>query len=334
METEPQSNDDLLAAEKLDGFSQKPPQPADGLPPPLEAIPVLRVPAVWPVFVAYLVALCGVFAAQIGLVIILVVWLAASGVKPQELAPTLLNEITNPGTFISLASVSQLVILVTAVAAAWLAPDRLSWTLGLRKPALPLLAYPVVLASVLFTLAVGAVLAEGLNRVIPQDQTLERVISRVTSGIALPVIAFIALVPGFVEELFFRGYVQRRLLQRWAPWQAILVSSALFSIMHLDPTQVIGTLPMALWLGVIAWRTGSVWPCMLCHACFNATSMSWHLGQRLLGWPEDPPLLPAASAGVVVFGCFLVSVWVLFRRPAASPYPNTGEDFNRSSEGP
>ena len=47
----------------------------------------------------------------------------------------------------------------------------------------------------------------------------------------------IALVPGFCEEVFFRGYMQRRLLQAWSPWSAILVTSLLFGVLHLNPAQ-------------------------------------------------------------------------------------------------
>jgi len=89
----------------------------------------------------------------------------------------------------------------------------------------------------------------------------------------LGLIALVAVLPGVVEEFLFRGYVQSRLLLRWPPALAVTVSALIFSVAHLDPLHVLGVLPLGLWLGVIAWRAGSVWPAVLCHAVNNAVAV-------------------------------------------------------------
>jgi membrane protease YdiL (CAAX protease family) len=80
-------------------------------------------------------------------------------------------------------------------------------------------------------------------------------------------------VPGIVEELLFRGYLQSRLLRRWPPVAAIALSTLLFAAAHMDPLHVVGVMPLGIWLGVVAWRTGSVWPAVLCHASNNAVAL-------------------------------------------------------------
>ncbi|MCG3128545.1 MAG: hypothetical protein CHACPFDD_03434 [Phycisphaerae bacterium] len=79
----------------------------------------------------------------------------------------------------------------------------------------------------------------------------------------------ISLAPGFCEELFLRGLLQRRLLANAGPPTAIAVSTLLFSLFHVDPHTVAFAAPIGAFLGIIAWRCGSVWPGVLCHAAVN-----------------------------------------------------------------
>lgn len=79
--------------------------------------------------------------------------------------------------------------------------------------------------------------------------------------------------PGISEELLFRGYVQTRLLQRWSAPVAIAVSTALFSFAHLHPLHVLLTLPLGMWLGIVAYRTGSILPSMVLHMLNNGLAM-------------------------------------------------------------
>jgi membrane protease YdiL (CAAX protease family) len=135
-----------------------------------------------------------------------------------------------------------------------------------------------------------------------------------TWNMAGPFVFFISFVPGFVEEVFFRGYMQRRLLHNWPVWASIVVASLLFAFLHLDLHQICFAFPIGIWLGVIAWRTGSIWPSMLCHAAINATSMTYNIGVKLLGWPDPPPLIPSMIGGVLVLVCFFASAWLLARQ--------------------
>jgi membrane protease YdiL (CAAX protease family) len=78
------------------------------------------------------------------------------------------------------------------------------------------------------------------------------------------------VLPPLIEEPLFRGYIQRRLLQRWSPAVAIGVSSLLFAVMHMDSLQhVIAVLPLGIVIGLLAYRTNSIKPGMLVHAIHN-----------------------------------------------------------------
>lgn len=81
----------------------------------------------------------------------------------------------------------------------------------------------------------------------------------------------ISIVPALVEEIFFRGYMQRRFLQRWSPTVAITATTVVFALMHADSVQHINAvIPLSVVTGLLAWRTNSVKPGMVVHALHNA----------------------------------------------------------------
>jgi membrane protease YdiL (CAAX protease family) len=126
-------------------------------------------------------------------------------------------------------------------------------------------------------LAVGVLFAVALTWIIPAPPIVEELYKAMKPEDAVPFVLFIAVLPGVIEELLFRGYVQRRLLERWHPATAILVSSTLFALVHLQPHHVVFAFPLGVWFGVIAWRTGSVYPSMLCHAFVNGGVNAWRM---------------------------------------------------------
>jgi len=75
------------------------------------------------------------------------------------------------------------------------------------------------------------------------------------------------------EELFFRGYVQSRLVARWGPAAGLVISSLLFAAAHMDVMHALAILPVGLVLGYIALRTGSIWTSMGIHAANNTLAI-------------------------------------------------------------
>jgi membrane protease YdiL (CAAX protease family) len=80
-----------------------------------------------------------------------------------------------------------------------------------------------------------------------------------------------ALVPAIFEELFFRGYLFSALRTRTGPATTIVVSAGLFALFHSFFTldQVATSMLLGLVLGWVCWKTASVVPGMIIHACHN-----------------------------------------------------------------
>lgn len=81
------------------------------------------------------------------------------------------------------------------------------------------------------------------------------------------------IVIAFVEEFFFRGYVQQRLLRILGPVASITISSALFAfILHSNMSftdNLIYRMPVGLILGFIAYKSQSIWPAVNLHYGYN-----------------------------------------------------------------
>ena len=78
-----------------------------------------------------------------------------------------------------------------------------------------------------------------------------------------------SLLAPFAEEVAFRGYLLSALRTHLPPLAAIAASSVLFAGIHLDPVRFPAVLFLGLFLGWLAWRSGSIWPAVAAHAVNN-----------------------------------------------------------------
>lgn len=88
---------------------------------------------------------------------------------------------------------------------------------------------------------------------------------------------FGAVLAPIVEEVFFRGFVLAGLARRWGAQWALMGSSVLFGLVHLSQGSGLGVVPLtwllALFLGWLYQRSGSLWPSILAHALNNGYSL-------------------------------------------------------------
>ena len=128
----------------------------------------------------------------------------------------------------------------------------------------------------------------------------------------------IAVAPAVCEELLFRGIVLPSLLRPLGPAAAVLFSSVLFGVIHLDRTgsslslyRVPFAFVVGAGLGALRVRTGSLVSPVLAHALLNAITFA------VVPLSEDPGLGEAAArpmlgAGLLVLGsaATLWSLWL------------------------
>jgi hypothetical protein len=77
------------------------------------------------------------------------------------------------------------------------------------------------------------------------------------------------------EELLFRGVIQNWCMRRWSPAIALLITSALFGLVHLSVSWIfaIGAFMAGLCYGAVYQITGRLWAAVLCHWGLNLVHM-------------------------------------------------------------
>jgi hypothetical protein len=132
-------------------------------------------------------------------------------------------------------------------------------------------------AALLVTLApVAATQAACLYFFKPQRHVIEQLVreSPTADVVGLAVIAAVAIAP-LEEELLFRGLLLPWLRRVLGPWPAIAGSSLLFASLHANAWPApVPLFVLALFLGYLAHRTGSLVAPITLHAAFNALNMA------------------------------------------------------------
>ena len=271
-------------------------------------------PRVWPLFLASLVELAFASVVQGAAAVVLLFTTRGEGQSIQEAAEALPTRLMEPPIFVLMIVLSGLSITGGAIVFGWIARNEhcsIVERLGLRWPTIsPLLLACLLLGSVpVLLVSVGIVVA--IETVIPGDESVLLLYKNMTNGWAVVFIVLIGVLPGFGEELFFRGFIQRRMLQRYRPWLAIGITSLVFGLFHVTPHGIALATIIGVWLGVIAWRTGSIWPSACCHAFINSGWNVYQVGRFRWGIPDIPPLWFSLLGGAVVIVAFVFAVRML-----------------------
>jgi uncharacterized protein len=83
----------------------------------------------------------------------------------------------------------------------------------------------------------------------------------------------IAIAAPVVEELLFRGLLQNALAKYLPIWGAIILSSFLFSLVHLQPYAIPGLMSLSIAFGYLYHRTGSLRTNIILHMANNAFAL-------------------------------------------------------------
>ncbi len=113
----------------------------------------------------------------------------------------------------------------------------------------------------------------------------------------------IGLFPAVCEELFFRGALQRILIQITRnPWVGIILTGFLFSALHLQFQGFFPRMFLGVVLGVLYWYSGSLWTSILAHFVYNATQViAVSFQPKFANTNPEAPLLVSLVSGVAVW---------------------------------
>ena len=123
----------------------------------------------------------------------------------------------------------------------------------------------------------------------------------------------IALLAPLLEELLFRGAIQGILLDTLRkPWMAILISSLIFGVVHMNPAQIPFAFLLGTMFGWLYYRTGSLLPGIIGHVLNNsvaAVNMMLY-GNATIEEQVENPLTMWIWAVVAIVGCCIAALWL------------------------
>jgi hypothetical protein len=127
-----------------------------------------------------------------------------------------------------------------------------------------------------------------------------------------------AVVAPLVEEIIFRGIILRGFAARYGRTRALLFSSLLFGIVHMNPWQFVPAVILGLFLGTLYLRTGTVVASWAAHAFYNGAilGLSRFSATRALVDAEVSDGLSTAAFTALTAGgvaVFCLGFWLLVR---------------------
>jgi membrane protease YdiL (CAAX protease family) len=110
-----------------------------------------------------------------------------------------------------------------------------------------------------------------IDLLLPPD-TAEKALDEAGGSIVITLV-LVGLLGPIAEEIFFRGFVLPGLIKRLGVGRALVISSLVFGLFHIDPGAIVPTFALGLALGWVYVKTGSIWPAIFAHGLHNTVAV-------------------------------------------------------------
>jgi uncharacterized protein len=108
-----------------------------------------------------------------------------------------------------------------------------------------------------------------MANLIPMPEFMKQIVLELMSRTGFFSFLAVVIAAPILEELIFRGIILDGLLKRYSPLHAILLSSILFGIVHLNPWQFVTGLLIGCFAGWVYYRTKNLLYCIFIHFANN-----------------------------------------------------------------
>lgn len=150
-------------------------------------------------------------------------------------------------------------------------------------PVLAIFLSSIFISAYLLSLSSHLPFLKEIEAEIGNDQihnVLKKMLQMNSLSDLLSNIFFIALVPAVLEEIFFRGVLQTVFQKATGnPHVGIVITSLLFAGIHMNPSQFIPMVFLALVLGYVFYYTNSLFCSIAVHFFNNSLAVSAHYFQ-------------------------------------------------------
>ena len=147
-----------------------------------------------------------------------------------------------------------------------------------------LAVWPLVLGAIIATIFFGT-LIYGRDFQLQQHEELELITAYPKLPLQILIVILAVVIAPLLEEMLFRGFFQTAIRSVWefrnlnGAWPSILISSALFAIVHANPGHWPALFVLAVCLGYTYEKSGSLFRPIFIHSFFNAVTIIAALSQ-------------------------------------------------------
>jgi len=106
------------------------------------------------------------------------------------------------------------------------------------------------------------------------DQTTRNLLSADSPGEFAFVVLIVAVIPAVSEELLFRGLIQRSFEKGLGPARGIATTGIVFGAFHMNPFSIVPLIVLGIYLGFLAYRSGSLWTSIVAHFFNNLIAVA------------------------------------------------------------
>lgn len=148
------------------------------------------------------------------------------------------------------------------------------------KDVLPFKRVPFYSIIAILFLASGlCVILSEIDNIVRLFFPMPEFIARIMLGLTINTtnvissILVLSVIAPITEEFFFRGLILQGFVKRYSVKKAVIASSILFAVVHINPWQFIGALTFGVVLALIFVRYNSLILCLIGHSVMNFYSV-------------------------------------------------------------
>jgi uncharacterized protein len=150
-------------------------------------------------------------------------------------------------------------------------------------------------------------------------EELMMVLVRADSPLELmAVILVVAVMPAIVEELLFRGLIQKIFERLMSPVVAAVLAGTIFGLYHLNPFEIVPLIGLGVFFGLLRYRSQSLWLPMSAHFFNNLMAvLASYYGlqdENLLAATQTSVDVPAMLFELVVFAALFSLTFIIYLR--------------------
>ncbi len=142
--------------------------------------------------------------------------------------------------------------------------------------------YLAIIPSLFLLLFILAAIAQLFSYEPPPQPVVEMYLKESTEKYLIFFTFFVALVGPVIEEIFFRGFTYKAFRTRFGVKAAILASSAIFALLHMNFIAFVPIFFLGIFLAYLYEKTGSLVPSMTVHMLHNLIMVFLTLGFKSL----------------------------------------------------